>query len=154
VECCVSGLKLSESNLILGFFCLGVAAPTRIQHLSEFFQWICCKLNWYFSQSLGRIRICPCVHVVAWMRILLILLAISLPYYHETLQLSHVVCSRNATADCAWTMNILLLKIQHLACDSLYSVSTGVIKNCYLTDLMHVAKAESRALRFTRGYSV
>lgn len=79
------------------------------------------------------------------MRILLILLAISLPYYHQTLQLSHVVGSRNATANCM-TKNTLLLRIQHLACESfiIHSIKR-YDQNCYL---MEAAKAEYRALRF------
>jgi hypothetical protein len=55
VECCVPGLKLSGSDLILAFICLGVAAPTKVQHLSHSFQWICYKLNCYFLESLAHV---------------------------------------------------------------------------------------------------
>jgi hypothetical protein len=83
------------------------------------------------------------------MRILLILLAISLPYYHQTLQLSHLVGSRNAKANC---MNKEYTTAENP------TPCLGVIihsikrynQNCYL---MEVAKVESRAFKFTRRYS-
>lgn len=148
VECCVPYLQLSAFILILAFFCLRVAAPTNVLHLSQYFEWICCKLNCYFSKSLASVRI-VLTYIVAWMRILLFLLAIFLSHYHQTLRLSHLVGSRNATANC---MNKEYTTAENPT-PCLWVIIKSVKRynqNCYW---MEVAKAESRALRFTRRYS-